>query len=331
MASITKRKDSPFWRAQVRRQGFEPVSRTFDTKSQAETWARLVEGEMDRGIYRDQSEAERTSLIDALKRYGKEVVPTKKHQRQDESRIQQWMNWPLARRSLTNLRGADFSAYLKARRAEGKAENTIRLELALVGHLFEVARKEWGMDYLSNPLNNMTKPSGSAARDRRLLPGEFEVLKAWLQQSGNAWAAPAMALAVETALRQGMLFQLRWAWIDLDARLIKIPIEHRQAENKGVPAVLPLSTRAVDVLKALPRTSDGLVFGTTQNAVVLAFKRAKAAYMSDCVKRGAQPAFLIDLRWHDLRHEAATRLFERGLHPLQVSSITGHRSMQMLK
>ncbi|WP_373422310.1 tyrosine-type recombinase/integrase [Burkholderia gladioli] len=46
---------------------------------------------------------------------------------------------------------------------------------------------------------------------------------------------------------------------------------------------------------------------------------------------GTKDPELLTLRWHDLRHEATSRLFEKGLHPLEVASITGHRSMQMLK
>jgi integrase len=42
-------------------------------------------------------------------------------------------------------------------------------------------------------------------------------------------------------------------------------------------------------------------------------------------------ASIEDLRLHDLRHEAASRLFEKGLNPMQVAAITGHKTLQMLK
>lgn len=331
MASITKRTDSPYWRAQIRRQGYEPISRTFDTKAQAEVWARSVENEMDRGAYFDRTESERTTLADALERYRREIVPEKRHPAQEHQRINRWLDCTLTKRSLANLRGADFAAYRDARRDAGRAENTIRLELALISHVFEVARREWGMEALTNPLNNIRKPSGSKARDRRLLPGEFDLLHTVLKNSGNPWAAPAMVLAVETALRQAMLFQLRWSWVNFETSMINIPAEHRGSGNKGVPAVLPMSSRVIALLNVLPRSTDGPVLATTQNAVVVAFKKAKAAYFAKCRSSGEEPAFLVDLTWHDLRHEGATRLFERGLHPFQVAAITGHRSMQTLK
>jgi len=81
MASISKR--GLFWRAQIRTKGYPSQSRTFDTRAAAEKWARLVESEMDRGIFIDRSEAERTSLSDALDRYGREITPSKRGQAQE--------------------------------------------------------------------------------------------------------------------------------------------------------------------------------------------------------------------------------------------------------
>jgi len=326
MAYIAQR--GAYWRAEVRRRGFKPTYRTFDTRIQAQQWARKIESEMDAGIYVDRSEAERTTLREALERYRQEIVPSKRHPTQENGRIQRWLATELAYRGLSSLRGVDFARYRDARRSGGKAENTIRLELQLVSHLFEIARKEWGMEGLANPLKNIRKPGGSAARDRRLGDGEYDAIRAQLESSANRYAAPAFDLAIETALRKGSLFSLRWEWIDLPGRMIRFPAEARGAANKGVPQALPLSRRAQSVLTTL-RTSSGLeaesssecdrVLKTTPNAVLLVWTRALTKLQID------------DLRWHDLRHEAVSRLFEKGLHPMEVASISGHRSMQMLK
>jgi integrase len=343
MAYISQRGE--YWRAEVRRRGYKPVYRTFDTKQQAQKWARRVEGEMDAGSFADRSEAERTTLAEALKRYRKEIVPEKRHPYQEERRIDRWLGNDLAYRTLANLRGVDFAKYRDDRRAVGRAENTIRLELQVIRHLFEIARKEWGMEGLPNPLDNIRKPSGSKGRDRRLRPGEFGTLKALLSASRNPWVAPAFELAIETSLRQGALFSLRWEWIDVKARVIRFPVDARGADNKGVPAVLPLSMRAANILRHLAAIAEGgearlgrasygppdarcdrsgPVFATTVNAVICVWKRT----LQIAAKHDPE---LLTLRWHDLRHEAASRLFEKGLHPMEVASITGHRSMQMLK
>ncbi|KMZ11845.1 Shufflon-specific DNA recombinase [Candidatus Burkholderia humilis] len=199
---------------------------------------------MDSGSFVDRSEAERTTLAEALKRYRKEIVPEKRHPYQEERRIDRWLDNDLTHRTLANLRGTDFAKYRDERRAAGRAENTIRLELQLIRHLFEIARKEWGMEGLPNPLDNIRKPSGSKARERRLRPGEFEKLKALLSVNRNPWVAPAFELAIETSLRQGTLFGLQWEWVDLNNRVARIPAEARGADNKGVPP-LSLCPRAV--------------------------------------------------------------------------------------
>lgn len=317
MATVTKR--GKYWRAQVRRLGFPPQHKTFDTHAEAEAWARVVESEMDRGIFVSRVEAERTTLAEALERYNTEISSRKAHPAQEYQRVAHWLRQPLAHRYLANLRGADFAQYRDMRRADGRAENTIRLELALVSHLFEIGRKEWGMESLLNPLKNIRKPSGSRERDRRLREGEYALIADALATTGNPCARQAFDLAIETSLRQGMLVQLRWEWVDLERRVIAIPASFRRHGNKGVPAVLPLSLRAVEVLKSLPAEAGGLVLPTTANALRCVWKRA----MKDLDIR--------DLRWHDLRHEAASRFFEKGLHPLEVASITGHKSLTMFR
>lgn len=326
MAYIKER--GAYWRAEVRRKGYKPTYRTFDTQKQAQQWARRIESEMDSGLYVDRAEAERTTLREALERYNRDIVPTKRHPYQETCRINRWLQNDLCYRTLTNLKGADFAVYRDKRREAGRAENTIRLELQIISHLYEIARKEWGMESLVNPLNNIRKPGGSRARDRRLKQGEFFKIYKYLRRRNNIYAAAAFVLAIETSLRQGMLFRLQWEWVDIDARVIRIPEEARGATNKGVPATLPLSTRAMKVLDTIrPKDKDdniiehptGLVLNTTSNAVICFWKDMQ----NDLGLKG--------LRWHDLRHEAASRLFEKGLHPMEVASITGHRSMQTLK
>ncbi|MFM0244117.1 hypothetical protein [Paraburkholderia sediminicola] len=201
MAYISQR--GAYWRVEIRRRGYKPVYRTFDTKQQAQAWARRDEAEMDSGGYIDRSESERTTLRDALERNRRDIIPEKRHPYQENRRIDCWLRHELAHRTLASLRGADFAKNRDERRAMGRAENTIRLELQIVSHLFEIARKEWGMEGLLNPLDNVRKPAESHSRERRLLPTEFEKLHALLLASRNLWAGPAFELAIETSLGQG--------------------------------------------------------------------------------------------------------------------------------
>lgn len=317
MATITKRGN--FWRAQVRRKGHDSRAASFDTKFEAEAWGRSVENAMDKGVYIDNSEAQRTTLLEAIERYEKETIARKGYPEQELQRTKHWKTQPLAKRYLATLRGVDFAKYRDSRMDSGRAAATVRQELQVVSHLFETARKEWGMEGLLNPLKNIRKPSASNERDRRLEPGEFESISAELARRGNPYALPAFELAIETSLRQAMLFSLRWAWVDLDARKISIPISFRRKANKGVPAELPLSSRAVAILRAMPRAINGQVLDTTTNAVIMVWKKS------------LKELNITGLRWHDLRHEAVSRFFEKGLHPLQASAISGHRNFTTLR
>lgn len=317
MASIKKRGD--YWRAWVRRKGQPPQSRTFDIKADAVEWARNIESEIDRGVFYDRTESQNTTLLEALERYEKDVIAHKQYPGQEIQRVKHWKGQPLASRFLANLRGVDFAKYRDSRLAAGRATATVRHELQVVSHLFEIARKEWGMEGLLNPLKNIRKPAGSRERTRRLEEGEYQTIVDCLSSCENVFALPAFELAIETSLRQGMLFELRWEWVDLTARVIRIPDDYRQKANKGVPAALPLSTKAIAVLNGMTSVHTGEIFPCTADAV------------STIWKRRMKTLGIVDLRWHDLRHEAASRFFEKGLHPIQVASITGHKNLNMLR
>ncbi len=89
--------------------------------------------------------------------------------------------------------------------------------------------------------------------------------------------------------------------------------------KNGEPRTVPLSSRAVAVLEALPRSVDGRVFPTTAAALKKAWERAVAR------------AGIEDLHFHDLRHEATSRLAERVPNVIELAAITEHKDLRMLK
>lgn len=323
----TFRKRSGNWQAMIRRDGYPYQSKTFDTKADAEKWARDIEGQMDLGTFVSRKEAEQTTLSEALDRYEREVTPRKKGAAQERLRIRAWKRDPLAKRSLASIRGTDFATWRDKRLAGGASPTTARNDLALISHLFTVASKEWGMESLSNPVAKIKLPAPGRARDRRLDPevdrdGLSE--ETWLLAScddGPHWLGPMVRLALATAMRQGELLALEWSNIDMArkvARVEKSKNDHTRRDRTEGRDV-PLSSVSITVLKNLPRNLSGKVFDIGTMAVVHAFERA-------CKRTGIE-----NLRFHDLRHEATTRLFERGLNPMEVAAITGHKTLQMLK
>lgn len=309
MASIVKR--GPYqWQVKIRRKGWPKQAKTFEAHDDAARWARKIESEMDDGVFVSRKEAETTTLDEALDRYRREKTPYKKGAAQESNRIELFKRSELASRFLSTIRSTDIAQYRDQRLAQGKSPYTVNNELILLSSLFNVAHREWGMESIDNPVSKVSRPKLPAGRDRRLQPGEEEKLLGALSRT----LKPIFRLALETAMRQGELLALERKHVDLARRVVHLP-ETKNNEARNVP----LSTVAVSVLKSLPHRIDGNVFGVGGSHVSRTFRET-------CEKLKIE-----DLRWHDLRHEACSRLFEKGLNPMEVASISGHKTLQMLK
>lgn len=350
----TFRKRGPYqWEAQIRRKGYPAQSKTFNTKAEAESWSSVVESEMTRGVWVSRAEAEATSLYEALCRYETEVVPFKKGAVQERSVIRICKELPLASRTLASIRGADV-ARLRDEWLKEYQPATVLRRLALLSHVFSMARKEWGMESLSNPLELVRKPQPDNARTRRIAAsvgasaceqgededktrraseGEIERI---IAASGSDHLPALVTLALETAMRRSELVNLRWEHVDLHRRVAHLP-----STKNGSARDVPLSSKAVAVLDGLAALSgdntpgSGKVFAIRADAVTRAFERAveraRQRYLQECEASGqpADPQFLSDLRFHDLRHEATSRLAE--IFPMhELTKITGHKDPRML-
>lgn len=311
MACFQKR--SGAWRAIVKRKGHPTLTRTFDSKGDAEVWARRIEEEIDRGVFVSRTEAEATTLREALDRYEREVTHKKKSHGDERYKIGAWRSSALAARFLASVRGKDVAAWRDAELARGSAAGTVRRKLALLAHLFKVAKKEWGMESLASPVDAIQLPPPGRARDRRLVDDEYPRLLTAAQTYGGE-IAPLITWAIETAMRRGEIAAMRWEHLDRRARVLLIP----ETKN-GTPRRVPLSVAALGVLDTLPRRIDGRVWGMRPDSISQAFERVCGA------------AGIEGLTFHDLRHEATSRLFEKGLNPMEVAAITGHKTLQMLK
>ncbi len=334
MATIRKRENGKFisYETQIRKLGYPAQTRTFKTREAAEKWARMVETEMDRGIFVSRAESERTTLAEALDRYLTEVTPSKKGAIREKDRINRWKNRPLAKCALAAIRGADLAKFRDDMRKAGKAENTIRLELALISSLYETARREWGMEALANPVKMIKAPGGSNKRDRRLFVGEEEYLWKGLHEAapGNIYIVPCCQFAVETGMRQGEILGLEWHEIDT-----KRCVAHLSDTKNSDPRDVPLSSRAVAIIAALPRPIEGgRIFPVSQDYLIRVFSRglskARSHYEEafNVTDKHPDPKMLTGMKFHDLRHEAASRLASL-LSATELAKMMGWRTIQM--
>lgn len=309
-----RQRPSGRWEAIIRVRGYPRRAKSgFANKTQARRWAEREEVAMRTGVWVDRARAEQVTLADLLTRYGNEVSPHKRGHAAETLRLKCLHRHPLAMRIVATLRPEDIAAYVTERLATGRKGSTVNRDIALLHHIFSIARKRWGI-MIPNPCDDIERPKNPPGRHRRLEPGEEETLLAACRAARNRWVEPMVILALETAMRRGELLAMRWADIDRQARYVNLP----QTKN-GHPRDVPLSPRALGTLDALPRSLDGRVFPLTLNAWRCAWRRTR--------DRSGLP----DFRYHDLRHEATSRFFERGdLGVMEVASITGHRDLRML-
>jgi len=169
MASFRKR-GAYQWQAQVRKKGQPLQTRTFETRAEAEQWARAIEVEMDQGVFISRAEAESTTLKELFERYLAEITPRKKGAASETNRLLALMRLPLARRFVAGIRGMDIARF-RDERLRKVTSSTVKRDLVLLGHVFEVARKEWGI-YVHNPVRDIRLPADNRPRDRRLQTGE---------------------------------------------------------------------------------------------------------------------------------------------------------------
>lgn len=307
----SKGKSETRYVARIRRKGQKPMSKTFKRKGDADRWARDIEAEMDKGFFVSREEAEGTTLSEAIERYIEEYIKIRlKHAKREIDRANAIKSRDIGKLYLARIRGKEISTFIKEREKEGVSGNTIRLDLALISKLFEVARRDWGMESLVNPTKLVHKPKVGQGRTRRLEEGEEEKL---LKEAPDQFK-PVILFALETAMRRSEIASLEWGNVDFKNSSIYLS-ETKNYEERTVP----LSPAAKDILKSFPRNIRGSVFGLSADQI------------TGFMRRAVKKAEIENLRFHDLRHEATSRFFENtDLDTMEIKMVTGHKSLQML-
>lgn len=339
MAFFEQRKNG--WRVQVRKRGVPSISRTFDLLADAQAWGREVEREVQRGnIAVLRNDAGRTMFREAAERFVAGPVQSMKSKR-DVTRYIEIAQRRFGSIFLSSIRSVDVAAWRDELLASGLSSQTVIHHLNALSGCFGYIEKELSIALpAGNPVRGIRKPAPPKARERRLMPGELEaLLKAATAPNAATGLPQIITLAVETSARLGELLSLHWKDVDLVERIATLHgSDGRETKNGEAFRVIGLSSKAIDALLSLPRNIDGKVFAWKtvsgfESIWQRCLARARRMALADETTTGKkQPsAFLADLRFHDLRHEATSRLFEKGLGIMEVASMTGHKSLTMLK
>lgn len=262
-------------------------------------------------------------LSKALDKYFSTVSRHKRGQLQEFYRINVIKRSRLANRNMDEISSIDIAEYRDNRLSEFNARtqkpisaNTVRLELALLSALYNLAKVEWGTCSI-NPVENVRKPTVSSGRTRRLTTQEERQLTRYFKDK-NPELLAIFQIALETGMRQGEILSLRWEYTDL-----RLGVAHLPLTKNGTSRDVPLSSKARQILCGLgerPHHENGYIFSYTSSGFKSAWRVALKALAID------------DLHFHDLRHEAISRFFELGtLNVMEVAAISGHKSMNMLK
>ena len=252
-------------------------------------------------------------LVYSFERFGLEVAGPKSSQL---NQIKEYFRG-ISVHSLTLDEVLDFAAW---RRKEVCA-STLQTQMYYLRQIVENVRintKILVVDQAIAELSRLKIISGSIRRDRRLLPGEYDAL---MEAAGKHWIGTAIDIAVESAMRQGEIHRLKWSDIDEKAGVIHLWRKDKKAEGGRSKSKIPLLE---GVKEALLRARN-----TSQQGDNL-FHVQRSASISDKFARMTDKIGIKDLRFHDLRHEAISRMFERGMRVEQVRVVSGHRTLDQL-
>lgn len=328
------------WQVQIRRKGYPTQTSTFDKKSDAEAWARNVEGEMDKGEFKDRRNAQSTTLYEVLQRYLEREAPKLKSKESVEFRIEAFKAHKIAKYSMTALTPTVIQTWIEERLKDKVSGSTVNRELSVLRSAIKKGILSYELN-IDNPVHAVHRPKEAPPRERRLFDGEEDRILTTLEvvdrgEKGqfagpqNTWMKPLVIFAIETAMRRGEILSLTWPHVNLKKRTA-----HLVDTKNGTSRTIPLTQRATQVLEGLPRSIDGKVFPITENALKLSYRRsverARKRYENECnaEKVAPDPRYLSDLHFHDLRHEGASRLAKIFM-PHELAKICGWKDLKMV-
>jgi len=338
VATIRKRrkKDGSFsYLAQIRiaRRG-QPdhsESRTFPRKAMAEEWAKRRELELSApgGILSAQWRG--VTLDNAMERYLHEFAQDAG--RSKRATIEQLQRFPIARVQITELTSQQIIEHGVMRRSSGIKPATINQDIVWLGIILKTAVAAWKMPVNLSEFEAaklLLRSKGligkSKSRDRRPAPAEIERLRAYFQRSQRIRPSAIipmediMDFAIASSRRREEITRLLWSDLDEKASTCWVRDAKHPRQKWGNHKRFKLTADAMAIIRRQPRAQgEERIFPFRPASIGTRWQAATAA------------CGIEDLRFHDLRHEATSRLFEAGYEIVEVQQFTLHESWDVLK
>lgn len=309
------------------------ISRTFRTKAEAQRYLNKVAYERDLGTWQDPQRAKETPFSVLADEHIEKQIPQQKSERHNVyvvNRLREWFGH-LTLDEFTPKTVNDWKHY----RLQQVAPTTVLKEMGFLSSICNRARREWGYHLPhGNPVELVSKPTPSEPRDRR--PTQDELARI-LDASASEELQAVIRLAVATAMRRSELAFFTWPMVDFTAGVVTLP---KWLTKNGRVKRVPMSREAERLLRALHEEQghpvEGRVFHIDPQSITDGFgearQLARRCYEQECLTRNEppKPCYLRDIRLHDLRHEAISRLAEKGLSVPELQMVSGHRDWSQL-
>ena len=304
MATFYKRMGK--WGVWIRRSFHKPIHKTFASKQDAQRWARETERLIEVGQFVDLSEANKTTLKELLERYEREVS-SKKRSTADKYLIKNIMRHEIVSKVLAHISTTDVAKFRDAR-LESVTGSSVNRELSVLSDCIKKAINEWGCYIRENPVKANLRCKENNRRNRRLEPGEYDKLMSSCKSNRAFWC-PVIDFAIHTGMRRGELLRITWDMVQWDRKFIRIPAKITKTNRDRN---VPLQPHAINILQSIPRSVTGKIFP-------IGIKNFERSWRAICKR-----ANVTGLRFHDLKREAVSRLFEKGLSVSEVQTFVGN-------
>lgn len=320
-----KRKKGTIYKVEVRIKGHDPLCQTFDRLSEAQRWVEDTEKTLRSGGYIGDAAPGDMAFGKALDRYKIEVSS----QKRPNTRAREITSADRLRKAFSGASLKDITparvAEFRDNRLKTVGASTIQKELALLSHLYTVARTEWALE-VANPVASIRKPAKPNGRLRLLTKDEARHLLEICRESRNEKLYSYVQLMLHTGMRPSEGAGLLWGQVDIDARIIDLTI------TKTKPRRVPLTVKAVEILaEIMPEECNGRLPVFLPAGVSLLVQRRPNLYFRKAFVNAIKKAKIEDFHMHDLRHTAASYLLMAGVDLRTLADILGHSTMQMVQ
>jgi integrase len=321
MGVIQKRGDS--YRVLIRKAKAKPISKTFPTKAIAQRWMTRTEADLSDNKYVHRQEVLFSTLVeryfeefDTVKPFGKNKVSTLNI-----------LSEGLGKHHLHEITEPVLLDYLMGVAERGAGPATVQTYLIYLRGVLKTAHTEWKMtvdltvlDTVANRMRRQGLVGSAVKRERRPTADELNRICDYLENRPHTFipVATVVRFAATSAMRLAEITRIRWEDLDEKKRTVVIRSRKHPTLKALNHQTVPLLGEAYDIVKLQPRDTP-FIFPYNPESISAAFERA-------CDRLGID-----DLRFHDLRHEGVSRLFELGYSAMEVMMVSGHRDVNSLR